>query len=491
MGIVDINKWKTKALALNAVVGFAAYFVYDMPQVLASGLIRSLSLTTTQVGLLYSAYALPNLVLAPISGFIIEKYGIVRSTTAFTILMLIGQLIIFYGVANKSYYSILTGRGIYGIGGEGFLILQPTVNEYWFSGSFLTISNGLCQSANFLIVILGNYSMPIVHIMTRSLVMPNMLGVLSAIVSLALGMIYVKFHMQHKDKRETNTVAQDDDSLNNTFDIDVQDTRAEKQKDEKTTGFKVISQFSAKYWLLCGVYMVMANCYYQFTNIATDMITNRFGYSLKDAEKLNILPNLMIVIGTPLLSVFLQVQGKKAVAIMIGAWIYFFGYLLLFSLASEKSYFVNIGLVSIGVGYAILLSSAHSCVALIVPQHGLSMAYALMVFFETCGLTLLPLWVSYLSESRTKVAYNSCLILLTMFSVIAIIISSILVLVDFRSNCLLDLPENSKYAKSILKKSSNFSQVNPNPNTSLSNIELGSDLSPETPSHTNIPDSAN
>lgn len=454
-------------LSLNVLMSFANYFVFDFPQALEEPLIRKLHISTIEIGFLYAIYALPNILCSPLSGYMMEKAGLPVSALSFTALIFLGHLIVTLGIHSENYPLVVVGRGLYGIGGEGLVITQPTINEYWFSGSMLSVSNGVCQSLNFVGIMLGNYLVPKSFQSTRNILSPFYLSCLVNVASSLACILYVWAHFkwnQYKadpeaEDQEEVAVASHlrsksgsfmgthphpyihSEPINDTSQITGAVPRSDNTEVE--FGFSSIKGLSLKFWLCGLVFLLLANCFFQFTNIASDLVVNRYGYAYEDAKSLTILPSLTIIFATPFISHWLQVNGHKAIALFAASVLYLLVYSILYFLPSQPSLMVNICLMSIGLGHSTLLSTIYTCVGLSVPRQGVGMAYSLMAFIENFGLTLFPIILSSLSQERTPLAYNQCVLALGAISLLSALVCGALVVQDFSSDRLLDYPENS------------------------------------------------
>lgn len=458
-------------LLINVLMSFVAFFAFDLPQALEGALIDKLGLNTMQVGFLYSIYAMPNLILSPFSGYFVERAGVVTSAYVFCLTMLIGQVIIAFGIMYQSYALLVIGRAFYGIGGEGMIIVQPTVNEYWFSGNMLSLSNGICQSLNFAGTMLGNYYIPKIYSVSKSLESSALLCLYISMMGCLFTWGYSYLHknyspitvvqaVSHRKKTEesldtTLTDSSSMFSLQTEAPIENNPHVADLHRSDDTAptefGFKSIKHYSSTFWLLCLVYLFMANSFYQFTNMATELITHRYRYSFQKAKTLTVIPSIVIILTVPIISSFLQHNGKKAWALVFGSAIFVCNYLLMYSLESSPSMMVPISLGFIGFGFSTMLASLFSCVALVVPRQGLSIGYSLLSLVENVGLTSFPIWMSNISASRTIQAYNECIWMLVIFSLASLASSILLALGDLRSSGILDMPENSVEALLIRK----------------------------------------
>ena len=66
--------------------------------------------------------------------------------------------------------------------------------------------------------------------------------------------------------------------------------------------------FNDIFWLLCLVTLFLASSYFQFTNIATEMITNRLFYDYEDAKYFTVVPQISFILRSPIISKIVEVK---------------------------------------------------------------------------------------------------------------------------------------------------------------------------------------
>lgn len=448
-------------IAVNFTVNFTDYFVADFPQALEQALIRLLHIDTIDIGLLYSVSFMPNLICSPLMGYFIEIAGLQISMMVFTVVLYFGQLLITIGIFRQEFWWIVIGRGIYGIGGEGICILQPTLNEYWFSGRMLSISNGLSETSDFAALMLGNYFVPKIFLSTRSI---RQVFVFMNLLAGANILICIWYYYLHQTCNQYATAGIEDDvSSDEELETNTKQpgtpmtplsslTRENLNPQDLRFEFSSIPQLSITFWLLGLSYLLLADCFYQFTNLATDLLMNRFSYAYSDTKNLTILPTLTILCTNTWLAAYFQTHGRKAKGLLGASCLFLFTYIFMSLLPAKESYLVGLCLILIGLAFSIMLSTIFSCVALSVPHEATSIAYSLFSVVENLGLTFLPFLFSYICKKRTPGAYSNAIVGLIILSAIAVGLQIFLIFVDNRNGLLLDLPENSRTVAKLRHK---------------------------------------
>lgn len=127
---------------------FGSYYCYDIVGALSPVLLDPFyDITTTQESFLYAVYSLPNTVLPFIGGFLVDRVlGVRLGGLIFGGLVFLGQLV--WAISaffpnHTGYYIAVTGRFIFGLGGESLSVTQSTYCAKWFPKSFLTTAFGI------------------------------------------------------------------------------------------------------------------------------------------------------------------------------------------------------------------------------------------------------------------------------------------------------------------------------------------------------------
>lgn len=139
---------------------FSDYYIYDIPAVLKSQLVSSFSNNYGSdnsefiYSMLYTVYALPNIILPLIGGVLTDKFGKKNffiyhliiflgdrfMNVIYTLIIMVGQALFCIGVSTGNAYIAIFGRFFFGIGGESLNICMTTLIIKWFQGNELSFS---------------------------------------------------------------------------------------------------------------------------------------------------------------------------------------------------------------------------------------------------------------------------------------------------------------------------------------------------------------
>lgn len=103
-----------------------------------------LGLSTTQFVWLYSIYSWPNVVLCFVGGFLMDRiFGIRLGTIIFMFILMVGQLIFAAGTFMNTFWLMVIGRFVFGIGAESLAVAQNSYAVLYFKGKELNMVFGL------------------------------------------------------------------------------------------------------------------------------------------------------------------------------------------------------------------------------------------------------------------------------------------------------------------------------------------------------------
>ena len=121
-----------------------------------------MSLSTVEYSLFYSIYSFPNIGLPLIGGLLMDKFGVRSLIYICSALVAIGQAVFAFGVSINSFPIALTGRAIFGCGGETLDITQSVIVIRWFIGKELSMAFGLNLTLSLLGGVLNDNIEPVI-----------------------------------------------------------------------------------------------------------------------------------------------------------------------------------------------------------------------------------------------------------------------------------------------------------------------------------------
>ena len=120
-------------------------------------------------------------------------------------------------------------------------------------------------------------------------------------------------------------------------------------------------------WMVIIFFSISANCFHQFMNIATDLFTIRFGFSMTQAKNSVAMIRFMSVFFIPLLSLVVTKIGRKGYFMILASLIAIINPLMLSLIPKSESYLVYFGVVGICLYWAVQVCSVWPSMGISLP----------------------------------------------------------------------------------------------------------------------------
>ena len=138
------KKYRFFMLFFMCIFTFGACFCYDYPACLQIQIEEEFNIKHKTYGLLYTVYAIPNLILPLFGGLLFDYIGARNGLMIYTAIVALGQCIIMIGGYKMSFDLILLGRIVFGIGAESIYVGQSAIASEWFLHYETSMALALC-----------------------------------------------------------------------------------------------------------------------------------------------------------------------------------------------------------------------------------------------------------------------------------------------------------------------------------------------------------
>ena len=450
----DSKTARWTALLIVAFTMFAGYYMADVLAPLQGLLENKLGWSSTEYGIVTSAYGWFNVFLGMLilGGIILDKMG-VRFTGLFASgVMVAGAMIKYWAVSTHSLDGVnwhilfwdakaqvliaALGYAIFGVGIEVAGITVSKIIVKWFKGHEMALAMGLQISIARLGTALAiSTSLPVALRFNVST------PILFCLIMLCIG--FLAFIMYtFNDKRLDASVAADN----------------EKHNVEAEEEFRISDIFNIignkGWWYIAILCVLFYSAVFPFLKYATSLMVNKFGV---DPYWAGVIPSLLpfgTILLTPLFGGIYDKKGKGATIMIIGALLIIFVHAM-FSIPFLNNYLVAIVLVLIlGIGFSLVPSAMWPSVPKIIPHRQLGTAYSLIFWVQNWGLMGVPLLIGWVLEkycitspvgaAATTYNYTIPMLIFTSFGVLALIFAFLLKAEDKKKGYGLEMPNIQK-----------------------------------------------
>ncbi|XP_017864226.1 PREDICTED: major facilitator superfamily domain-containing protein 1 [Drosophila arizonae] len=368
-----------QALVFMCLLGFGSYFCYDNPGALQSVFKKELDLSATQFTLIYSIYSWPNVVLCFVGGFLIDRlFGIRLGTIIYMLILLVGQLIFASGALLDTFWLMILGRFIFGIGAESLAVAQNSYAVLWFKGKELNMVFGLQLSvARFGSTVNFWVMQPIYNYVSefyqgyRALGVVLLLATITCVMSLICALV-----------------------------LGWMDKRAERimQRNNNPSGeipkLTDVFTFKAPYWMVSIICVAYYVAIFPFIALGQKFFMDRFGYTAAQANTVDSLVYLIAAVSSPIFGFIIDKLGRNVTWVML-ATLTTIGAHVLLTFTQVTPY---VGMITMGLSYSMLAASLWPLVALIIPEYQLGTAYGFCQSVQNLGLAVITIVAGIIAD---------------------------------------------------------------------------------------------
>lgn len=356
------------------VLTFGAYFSQDVPGAVGTKKMSEFyDVSTTGYSLLYSVYALPNMVLPLIGGMLIDRYlGPKFGGILFAGVVVLGQAIFSLGTlfpTSGGYYVGLFGRFVFGLGGENLAVTQSTYCAKWFAGKELATAFSITLS-------FARFGSAINFLLIPSVVNTFSISFATWIATgCCVGSFIAAVYLAGLDWKGDSQIAKKDDD-----DDDVELIR-----------LKDVLKFGPLYWYLTMIVVFFYISVFVFVQYSAGFFEYQYGKSDTEAGNLNSVIYLTSAIFSPFVGYAIDRIGYP-LYFLIGAT----GTYSLMMLVMMALPFVPpiIPMFLCGLSYTVVASSLWPTVPLVVKPHEVGTAYGIAFSIQNFGQVVAPAFLS-------------------------------------------------------------------------------------------------
>lgn len=263
--------------------------------------------------LLYTVYALPNVVLPLVGGVMVDRWGPGLCMISYSICLCVGQALFAVGLSHHSWTLMLLGRAVFGLGGESICVAFSTLFSDWFDPSERAFAFGTQLAVSRLGSVLNNFVSPqVAHAFSTPWALWlgflwNALGVVTAFVVKYIHSLLQSHHQRRVPSLQFNNnnnnlseplLVQDGEYLEmeGSLDSDHLSTGSEGSRrqyiqgairepppptgdaitnDNHRISLLDISRLGSSFWLLCICCMVVYGCINPFNNVASGILMEK------------------------------------------------------------------------------------------------------------------------------------------------------------------------------------------------------------------------
>lgn len=358
--------------------------------------------------------------------------GLATSIMAMTSLMFLGSISTFYSLMTKKVIFLQIGRIFDGFTCEFNEVLVVTAISYWFKGKIFSFAVSLYRFN--LAVIATSSVLFTVEIFQKTRNIDIIFFIVSIIACFSSICSIIFQFLDLKRERVTKKYK--------IFE--------EKKEEKMSFGmFRLLDNLQI--WSMIVVGIISTSIYFSFIPFTTEILTNRYPYTVKDSSNLIAVNYISIFFSSPIFG-FLTVKFGKKIEIIIFCYIMLiFGFFVFYFLSLEKSLFVYIPFITIGLFFGILNALVWSGIALVTPERATALALCITTLGSNVMNSIFSFIFGEIVEDRRKESYRKVILIMIFFASFGLIMSIFAFFQDRKRGGLLGFGENGLRATGIKK----------------------------------------
>jgi len=355
-------------LALLSLAIAGNYYTYDAVAPIADMLRSQRGLTQSQIGLLNAACSMPNIVLALVSGLLIDRFGAASVILFSAALDVAGTALTAWGTP---FPIMVTGRVLFGFGEETLLIALLAGLANWFPARGLALAMSLFFSCarigSYFADISPSWAAPAYDLGWQG---PLWLATALTGVSLISALAFYNL-----DSTRHATAA-----------------KVEKTAPRPWLG---LGGFSRSFWYILGLNVLYATVFFPFrSTFSIEYFQDAKGLSLSAAGQVNSWVFFAAIFATPWFGLIADRIGRHGMMMTLGAALM----PLTFVILSGTDWSLWISTVLMGLSFSVVPAVIWPATALSVDPRRLGLAFGLINVLQNLGMALCNLAAGWLND---------------------------------------------------------------------------------------------
>ncbi len=359
---------------------FGSYFAYDIIGAIAPTLVEELGASRGMVGGFYTIYSIAAIISVLIGGFLIDKLGTRKASMIFSLLVLIGSVLVAFG---NNLTIVFIGRFIFGAGSEPLVVAQSAMLSRWFKGKELALSFGIALTVSRLGTLFSFNTGELISSHFGDYRYALIAASLFCLLSLLSNIFYILM-----DKKGEQALSLEDEGA------------------EEKIVLKDLKKFKISFWYIAMLCVLFYSAIFPFTALSTDFFADKwniprvidssgsfmrqvfsnFFNMFNTAGGISSIIIFASMIFAPFAGHLVDKFGKRASLMLVGSVLMIPAYLMLGFTQLYPAY----AMIALGAAFVLVPAAMWPSVPLIVPKEQVGTAFGIITFIQNIGLALFP-----------------------------------------------------------------------------------------------------
>ncbi|MCK4771624.1 MAG: MFS transporter [Candidatus Latescibacteria bacterium] len=408
------NVYRWVIMVAAGLMLFGSYFAYDSIGALSPLIIEGLGIDREAIGLLYSFYSWPNVVMVLIGGIMIDRFGTRVMSIVLSSLIVLGAVIV---AAAPNLTVMIIGRTIFGIGAESLIVCQSAILAKWFKGKELALAFGFALT----FMRLGT----LVSFNIEATVAEAFGGWRAALWFAAglcaLSMIFTIFYITLEQRARDRT------------------RLAEAPAGDKIV-ISDIKNFGPSLWFITLLCVTFYAAIFPFTSLSTDFFVDKWGVSTQLGGRITSIIVFFSMVLAPIIGGFVDRIGRRGTLLLLGTLLMIPSHALM----GLTTIYPIIPMAVLGFSFSLVSAVLWPAVPLIVKEKAVGTAFGLIFMIQNIGLALFP-WLNGLLRDATQ-SYTASQLMFASLGLVGFVFAILLLRSDAKAGGILEKVKLGKEA---------------------------------------------
>lgn len=411
------------------------FFAYHAPGAIGASMRSYYHLSTTDLGLMFTMYSFPAVLMSLVSGLAIDRFGVNRASVTFNILILLGAVLIASTPPSPwSLYWLLFGRMLIGFG-ESLCASTSVMIERWYKGRALTFVTGVNMA---FVQLFGSAAAFYVLPQLASVNAAQWLTVGVCAISVAANLCYVCMTRKFTPPNEPSYAEKAQMAL--------------EHKPSLLSFLRGEVHFPLLFILVCAEAFFLCPILYTYTAFGPSLLIEKWGITQAQAGSATSVLYVTSLL-SPVSGMLIDYTGYRI------AWQVVFAAAIpvLMTLLHVTPLSPWLGMGLLGCAFAVTESNTIAMIAEVVPQKQLGFAYGIYSSVISIALIIEPTFVGHLKQSTGSYAASDFLFI--GLGILGWLMNVIIAVVDRSGSRILS--RSSKYvkAKTIISVHNSYGSI--------------------------------
>lgn len=338
------------------------YFAYDSIGALAPLIMDGMEIGREEIGMLYSFYSWPNLVMVLIGGFFIDRFGTRVMSLVFSVLIVLGAVLV---AGAPTFWLMIAGRTIFGIGAESLIVCQSAILAKWFKGKELAFAFGLALTFMRLGTLFSFNTEAWIAETYNSWRMALWVAAGLCVLSLVCNVVYVFLERRAQGRMKLSVGPAGDKIV-----------------------LSDIKRFGPSFWLITALCVTFYSAVFPFTAFSTDLFVDKWGYSVVTGGRITSILIFASMILSPILGGVVDKVGRRGTMMIFGALLLIPCHLMM----GLTTFNPIVPMALLGFAFSLVPAALWPAVPLIVEEKSVGTAFGLITMVQNFGLAAFP-WI--------------------------------------------------------------------------------------------------